>query len=154
MVRSALEYLGFMSPSGTQAPPRVTRTGERHVGPSRPSSDRPTSITPIRTISRPQRHDAGYSTIHTIRPRRYADDAQHIADIFRTGSPVIIDLSQMQDTEVRRLIDFMSGLVEGLEGTIRRVASKVFMLTPAGIQQWDDEMDQDSLSDGFDDLAG
>jgi FtsZ-interacting cell division protein YlmF len=39
----------------------------------------------------------------------------------------------------------MSGLVKGLDGTIRRVAVKVFMLTPAGIEQFDDELDQNSL---------
>jgi cell division inhibitor SepF len=51
----------------------------------------------------------------------------------------------MQEADVRRLIDFMSGLVKGLDGTIRRVAVKVFMLTPAGIEQFDDELDQNSL---------
>ncbi len=150
MVRKALEYLGFVGSDGGYPAPRV----ERRVDAPRTAQPRPVSIAPTRSPVRSSRHDVGYSTIHTIRPRRYADDAEHIAETFRFGSPVIIDLSQMQESEVRRLIDFMSGLVKGLEGTIRRVAAKVFMLTPAGIQQWDDEQDQDSLDAGYEDLAG
>ena len=150
MVRKALEYLGFVGSDAGYPAPRV----ERRVDGPRAAQPRPVALAPVRTAMRSSRHDVGYSTIHTIRPRRYADDAEHIAETFRMGSPVIIDLSQMQEAEVRRLIDFMSGLVKGLEGTIRRVAAKVFMLTPMGIQQWDDEQDQDSLESGYDDLAG
>jgi cell division inhibitor SepF len=150
MVRKALEYFGILGPDAGFAPAR----NERQVAaPRQQQPARQAPVTMIRPQVRSSRHDVGYSTIHTIRPRRYADDAENIAETFRMGSPVIIDLSQMNESEVRRLIDFMSGLVKGLEGTIRRVAAKVFMLTPAGIQQWDDEIDQASLSDGFDDLA-
>lgn len=149
MVRKALEYLGFVGADAGYAPPRIDRAASN----PRPERSRPAPVAPLRAPMRSSRHDVGYSTIHTIRPRRYADDAENIAETFRMGSPVIIDLSQMNESEVRRLIDFMSGLVKGLEGTIRRVAAKVFMLTPAGIQQWDDELDQSPSNDGFDDLA-
>jgi cell division inhibitor SepF len=80
-----------------------------------------------------------------MRPRRYQNDAAGIAETFAGGSPIIVDLAMMQDAEVRRLIDFMSGLVKGLDGNIRPVATKVFLLTPAGIEQFDDELDQNSL---------
>ena len=68
--------------------------------------------------------------ILTVHPRQYRD-AQVIAESFREGVPVIINLSQMSDGDARRLIDFASGLSQGLYGKIERVTSKVFLLARA-----------------------
>lgn len=70
--------------------------------------------------------------ILTVHPRQYKD-AQIIAESFREGVPVIINLSQMSEPDARRLIDFASGLSQGLFGKIERVTSKVFLLSPAHI---------------------
>jgi len=70
--------------------------------------------------------------ILTVHPRQYRD-AQMIAEAFREGIPVIINLSQMSDGDARRLIDFASGLSQGLQGKIERVTSKVFLLSPAHV---------------------
>ncbi len=70
--------------------------------------------------------------ILTVHPRQYRD-AQLIAESFRDGIPVIINLSQMSDGDARRLIDFASGLSQGLYGKIERVTSKVFLLSPAHV---------------------
>ena len=67
--------------------------------------------------------------ILTVHPKQYRD-AQMIAESFREGVPVIINLSQMSDGDARRLIDFASGLSLGLHGRIERVTSKVFLLSP------------------------
>ena len=67
--------------------------------------------------------------ILTVHPRQYRD-AQAIAEAFRDGIPVIINLSQMNDGDARRLIDFASGLSQGLLGKIERVTNKVFLLSP------------------------
>ncbi len=67
--------------------------------------------------------------IMTVHPRQYRD-AQQIAEHFRDGTPVIINLTQMTESEARRLIDFASGLSIGLNGRIERVTSKVFLLSP------------------------
>ena len=56
-----------------------------------------------------------------------------LAESFRDGVPVIMNLSQMSDAEARRLIDFASGLASGLFGRIERVTSKVFLLSPENI---------------------
>ena len=56
-----------------------------------------------------------------------------IAEAFREGVPVIMNLSQMSESEARRLVDFASGLSQGLEGRIERVTSKVFLLSPAHV---------------------
>ena len=72
------------------------------------------------------------SEILTVHPRQYKD-AQPIAEAFRDGTPVIINLSQMTDGDARRLIDFSAGLTQGLEGRIERVTTKVYLLTPEHI---------------------
>jgi cell division inhibitor SepF len=70
--------------------------------------------------------------ILTVHPRQYRD-AQVIAESFREGIPVIINLSQMSESDARRLIDFASGLSQGLYGKIERVTSKVFLLSPSHV---------------------
>ena len=70
--------------------------------------------------------------ILTVHPREYKD-AQSIAESFRDGIPVIINLSQMTEADARRLVDFASGLSQGLYGKIERVTNKVFLLSPSHI---------------------
>jgi cell division inhibitor SepF len=70
--------------------------------------------------------------ILTVHPVQYRD-AKIIAESFREGIPVIINLSQMSDADARRLIDFASGLSQGLYGKIERVTNKVFLLSPSHI---------------------
>ena len=147
--QEALAYLGIVDFGGSGRPRERAASARPEAVRSAPS--RP-AVTPIRS-SFTRRNEPAYSSIHTARPRTYVRDAENIAYWYREGSPVVVDLSTMAEADVRRIIDFMSGLVSGLEGTIRKVAPKVFMLTPAGIEQFDDETDQNGLHDGFEDLA-
>ncbi len=79
-------------------------------------------------------HEAGaMSRINTIHPRTY-NEAKEIGESFRDGIPVIMNLSDMDDNDAKRLVDFAAGLVFGLHGTIERVTSKVFLLSPAGVE--------------------
>lgn len=91
---------------------------------------------PITPIHRPavvrQPTASAISEILTVHPKQYRD-AQVIAENFRDGIPVIINLSQMSDADARRLIDFASGLSLGLYGRIERVTSKVFLLSPENV---------------------
>jgi cell division inhibitor SepF len=70
--------------------------------------------------------------ILTVHPKKY-DDARVIAETFREGVPVIINLTQMSESEARRLVDFASGLSQGLRGHIERVTPKVFLLSPSHV---------------------
>lgn len=70
--------------------------------------------------------------ITTLHPQRY-DDARTIGEHFRDGTPVIMNLSEMGDTDAKRLVDFAAGLVFGLRGSIERVTQKVFLLSPANV---------------------
>lgn len=84
------------------------------------------------TKLRPAQKVSDMSEILTVHPRQYKD-AKPIAEAFRDGTPVIINLSQMTDGDARRLIDFSAGLTQGLEGRIERVTTKVYLLTPEHI---------------------
>lgn len=84
--------------------------------------------------------------ILTVHPRQYRD-AQVIAESFREGIPVIINLSQMSDADARRLIDFASGLSQGLYGKIERVTAKVFLLSPSHVVVSGDNATEDSAEE-------
>jgi len=96
--------------------------------PAAPSSNR-APVTPLRRPVQNRHHQPAMSEILTVHPRQYKD-AQLIAETFREGVPVIINLSQMSEPDARRLIDFASGLSQGLYGKIERVTAKVFLLSP------------------------
>jgi cell division inhibitor SepF len=71
--------------------------------------------------------------VHLVVPRSF-NDAQSLADRFKAGIPVILNL-QGSDAELsKRLMDFASGLTYALGGGMQRVADKVFLLTPQNVQ--------------------
>ncbi len=73
----------------------------------------------------------GY-VIPTVLPATY-NDARRIGEEFRGGSPVLMDLTSMSDSDAKRIVDFAAGLVFGLRGSISRVAPKIFLLSPDGV---------------------
>lgn len=88
---------------------------------------RPTAVAAV-----PQPEVADLSRIVSVRPRSY-NEARVIGENFRDGIPVIMNLSDMEDGEDKRLVDFAAGLIFGLKGNIERVSSKVFLLCPANL---------------------
>ena len=75
----------------------------------------------------PERHSA---QITTVSPKSYAE-AELIGQRFRDGNPVVMDLSKLDSDLGQRLVDFASGLVFALNGSVERIAKKVFLLSPA-----------------------
>ena len=71
--------------------------------------------------------------ITTLQPSSY-NEARQIGEAFRDGIPVIMNLTEMDDSDAKRLVDFSAGLVFGLHGSIERVTQKVFLLTPANVE--------------------
>ncbi|MEE1618787.1 cell division protein SepF [Brachybacterium sp. J153] len=113
------------------APARRTERGPE------PALEREAQVTPIRQRSNvvamaPAVEDSMHR-ITTIHPRSY-NDAKAIGESFRDGIPVIVNLSDMQDGDAKRMVDFSAGLVFGLRGSIERVTSKVFLLSPEFVQ--------------------
>jgi len=70
--------------------------------------------------------------ITTLHPRTY-NEARTIGERFRDGMPVIMNLSEMDDSDAKRLVDFAAGLSFGLRGSIERVTAKVFLLSPQNV---------------------
>jgi cell division inhibitor SepF len=84
---------------------------------------------------RPQRNGgarpaSGSNEPATVKPRRF-DQAQEVADKFKEGNPVIMNLEGSDREVARRLIDFASGLCYGLDGSMEKVANGVYLLKPA-----------------------
>jgi len=75
---------------------------------------------------------------HTVRPRRF-DQAQEVADKFKDGQPVIMNLEGTDRGVARRLIDFASGICYAMDGSMEKVATGVYLLKPP--QQRYDEYD-------------
>jgi cell division inhibitor SepF len=90
-------------------------------------SDRRSAVTAVS-----QRLGDGTYRITTLHPRTY-NEARTIGEHFREGTPVIMNLTEMEDSDAKRLVDFAAGLIFGLHGRIERVTAKVFLLSPANV---------------------
>lgn len=102
------------------------------------AEERRAAVTPISrgSVTRMVPTPAGAAEIHrisTIHPRTY-NEAKTIGEAFRAGTPVIMNLGEMDDADAKRLVDFAAGLIFGLRGSIERVTSKVFLLSPANVE--------------------
>jgi len=100
-----------------------------------PSHDR-TAVTAVAFDSdderRPRRAAGAPARITTLHPRTY-NDARVIGEQFRGGVPVIMNLTDMDDADAKRLVDFAAGLTFGLRGRIEKVTRSVFLLSPEGV---------------------
>jgi cell division inhibitor SepF len=118
---------------------------------SLPETRRPRTIapvsTPVRSVETPSYMQSSTMTevresvidrIITLHPRVYSE-ARTIGEHYRSGQPVIMNLSDMEESERKRIIDFASGLVFGHHGSIERVTSKVFLLTPPNVSVSNEE---------------
>ncbi len=85
-----------------------------------------TAVRPVQTRTRET------AEVHLVIPKSF-NDAQQIADKFKTTVPVILNLQGADTDLAKRLIDFSSGLTYALDGGMQRVADKVFMLTPRNV---------------------
>ncbi len=100
------------------------------------------STPPVASTSR----TADMSRIITVHPRTY-NEARTIGEHFRDGVPVIMNLSEMEDVDAKRLVDFAAGLIFGLRGSIERVTSKVFLLSPPNVNVTAE--DKERIAGGF-----
>ena len=94
----------------------------------------------------PTPRTADMSRIITVHPRTY-NEARTIGEHFRDGVPVIMNLSEMEDVDAKRLVDFAAGLIFGLRGSIERVTSKVFLLSPPNVNVTAE--DKERIAGGF-----
>ncbi len=76
--------------------------------------------------------------ITTLHPTSYSE-ARAIGEQFRDGHPVIMNLTEMDEPDAKRLVDFAAGLAFGLRGSMERVTNRVFLMTPPNIRVSDEE---------------
>ena len=106
--------------------------GRAHIPPARTGQRADAGeVEPPRPAVTPQVADL--TRITTLHPRTY-NEARTIGEHFREGTPVIMNLTEMVDSDAKRLVDFAAGLVFGLRGSIDRVTNRVFLLSPASIE--------------------
>lgn len=109
----------------------ITRTSVNESATAYPTRDN-LALAPQTPAPRPVEEDQRYQ-ITTLHPTTYRE-ARTIGEHFRDGVPVIINLTEMDEGDARRLVDFAAGLAFGLRGTIERVTNRVFLLSPANVQ--------------------
>ena len=145
-LRKTMVYLGLADEDYEyeQGAPAAPAAPVAHHQPAQSGGRAP--VTPLRRASNPRQGGAEMNEILTVHPRAYKD-AQVIAENFREGIPVIINLSQMSEPDARRLIDFACGLSEGLYGKIERVTNKVFLLSPQHVAVSGDHAEADAELD-------
>ncbi|NTW39485.1 MAG: cell division protein SepF [Cellulomonadaceae bacterium] len=134
-LRKTMLYLGLAEDDRGHAEEYVDEYDEVEVA---DAHEYEAEVTPLhRTTSRAvsvQRAPAPeLRRITTVHPRSY-NDARVIGEAFRSGTPVIMNLSEMTDADAKRLVDFSAGLIFGLHGAIERVTSKVFLLSPEHVE--------------------
>ena len=104
---------------------------------SRPTRDR-NGVTVIGSTStsssaqQPALMEEGSYNIISLQPRSYSE-MRKVGEHFREGNPVIINLDDTEESERKRLVDFASGLVFGLQGRIEKISLRVFLLSPANV---------------------
>ena len=156
-IKKTLEYLGFVEEEDETVERRDREVIDTHEEPvdeyveddERPSAQvTPIHPAPIRPVDSPA-PGSSMNRIKTIHPRSY-NDAMVIGSAFREGTPVIMNLSEMDENNSKRLVDFSAGLIFGLHGSIERVTNKVFLLTPESIEvSGEDESDPDTQASFF-----
>jgi len=127
-LRKVAEYLGLVDGDGYVEEPTYFAP-EAHEAAERPNlqavpENAHQVAAPVPTID-PYR-------IVSIQPTTF-NDARRIGEEFRSGSPVILNLSELEYADQVRVVDFSAGLVHGLQGTLEKVAKEVFLLSPANI---------------------
>ncbi|HEX9359624.1 MAG TPA: cell division protein SepF [Streptosporangiaceae bacterium] len=103
--------------------------GEFVMDPAPAAAPRASASTPVPGPS----HATDLARITTLHPRTY-NEARTIGEHFREGIPVIMNLTEMVDSDAKRLVDFAAGLIFGLHGSIDRVTNRVFLLCPANVE--------------------
>lgn len=112
-------------------PPRQERSNVRTIAPARtavaPPDDPPARLEPTGSV-RP----VPSNKVHVTNPTTF-NDVEEVGVNFRNGVPTIMNLAGASESVAKRLLDFASGLIFGLDGRIERVGDRVFLLTPVGV---------------------
>jgi cell division inhibitor SepF len=141
-MRKIGEYLGLLEDTGRYddydgdyETAQNEAVGQRGAVPAR--DRRPAPVSDLAERRRPASVPstgvvAELSRITTLHPRNY-NEARLVGENYREGTPVIMNLSEMEDADAKRLVDFAAGLIFATRGSIERVTNKVFLLSPPNV---------------------
>lgn len=136
-LRNAMVYLGLAEDDKRYDGYDDQYVDEYEAGHDLVEEEHAAEVTPLRRVpSAPAVREVevtAMNRITTIHPSTY-NDARAIGESFRSNTPVIMNLTDMDDSDAKRLVDFAAGLVFGLHGSIERVTNKVFLLSPEHIE--------------------
>lgn len=147
-LKKAAVWLGLVSDHNYAEDESVVEDVTEEVPQAGDSPAVPATVTEIAS-RRPvasQPKVADLSRIITVHPRTF-NEARTIGENFRDGIPVIMNLTEMEDVDARRLVDFAAGLIFGVQGSIDRVTNKVFLLSPPNITVTAE--DKERIAGGF-----
>ena len=138
-MRKIGEYLGLLEDTGHYDDyDGDTETSTHDAVDQRPVARdrRPAPVSDLAERRRPASVQTGVvaelSRITTLHPRNY-NEARLVGENYRDGTPVIMNLSEMDDNDAKRLVDFAAGLIFATRGSIERVTNKVFLLSPPNV---------------------
>ena len=124
------------APEVAEPAPQVSpavRTLPREEGATINLRPMPTPLRPVPTQAQSMSNQPPPAKVYVAAPAEFAD-AQEIADRFRTGQPVIVNLGNAYRELAHRMIDFCSGVAYALGGSMDKVADKVFLMTPSNVE--------------------
>ena len=120
-------------PATRRAADARSTTNVRRISTARPTG-RLRAMDDARTEPPPQRtRPMSQTTVHYTAPMTF-NDVEEVGDRFRNDIPVIMNLASANESVAKRVLDFASGLIYGLDGRIERVGDRVFLLTPQGVE--------------------
>jgi cell division inhibitor SepF len=113
----------------------VSRLGDRRrardeiddIFADEPGTDRTRTLRPV------EGNGGADVSVHLVTPSSF-NNAQEVADRFKQGVPVILNLQTTEGELAKRLIDFASGMTYALDGGMQKVADKTFLLTPRNVE--------------------
>jgi cell division inhibitor SepF len=139
-MRKIGEYLGLLEDTGQyddyDGDVETTTHQAVEQRPAATRERRPAPVSDLAERRRPVSVQPGVvaelSRITTLHPRNY-NEARLVGENYRDGTPVIMNLSEMDDNDAKRLVDFAAGLIFATRGSIERITNKVFLLSPPNV---------------------
>jgi cell division inhibitor SepF len=136
-MRKIGEYLGLLEDTGHYDEYDDETVTHEAVDPKPAARERrPAPVSDLaerrRPVSVQSEVVAELSRITTLHPRNY-NEARLVGENYRDGTPVIMNVTDMDDDDAKRLVDFAAGLVFATRGSLERITNKVFLLSPPNV---------------------
>ncbi|MCI3921050.1 cell division protein SepF [Paenibacillus sp. TRM 82003] len=78
-------------------------------------------------------HAQKSSKLVLCEPRNY-EETQTIADHLRSRKAILVNLQRVRPEQAMRIVDFLSGTVYALNGSISKVGPNIFVCTPESVE--------------------